>query len=331
MTPLRIVQFGLGPIGQACVRLLSQKPWAQIVGGVDIRPDLAGKALGPYCDAALSEDCVIYPTIEALCAEQEVDAVLHTAGSRASTSLQQMNTMVEEGLTIVSSCEELLFPQHRAPEETARTDARCRKTGAKLLGTGVNPGFVLDVLPLVLSGVCHEVRGIYAKRVSDAALRREPLQRKVGSGLTPEAYLEKWHNGQAGHAGFQESLLLIAHTLGWKMGAISETLEPVIAQSPVQTAYFRVETGQVRGLHQICHAESVDGRSIHLDLEMSLEAHDPHDFIRIDGEPPVQARLEGGIAGDSATIAALVNALPRLHRAQPGVRLMTDIALPHWA
>ncbi len=330
MSVLRVAQFGLGPIGQACVRLLAQKPWVEIAGGVDILPELHGQPLGPHCGIDLPPEVKIYPSIEALVDEQVVDAVLHTAGSRAAVSLQQMAPMIERGLTVVSSCEELLFPRHRAPHETTEADARCRETGAKVLGTGVNPGYVLDVLPLVLTGVCHHVRGIHAERVSDAALRREPLQRKVGSGLEPAEYLRLWEEGKTGHAGFQESLLLIAHTLGWQVGEITETLEPVIAEKAITTEFFQVEPGQVRGLHQICRAETVDGRTIHLDLEMSLETHDPHDLVRIDGDPPIEARLNGGVAGDSATIAALVNALPRLHRAKPGVRLMTELAPPHW-
>ncbi len=233
--------------------------------------------------------------------------------------------MLERGLAVVSSCEELLFPLHRAPELTAEIDALCQESGGRILGTGVNPGFVLDYLPVALSGVCESISGVYGKRVVDASLRREPLQKKIGSGLAPDAFQALWKEGKAGHAGFQESLLLLAHAFGWNMTEVTETLEPVIAERDITTDYFQVSAGQTRGLHQIVKAESLEGHRIELDLTMALDEPDPHDFVRLDSDPPVACRLEGGIFGDKATVAAVVNALPRLLATAPGVRLVTDL------
>ncbi|MEY3480783.1 MAG: hypothetical protein RIQ71_1558, partial [Verrucomicrobiota bacterium] len=136
-----------------------------------------------------------------------------------------------------------------------------------------------------------------------------------------------WRDGKAGHAGFQESLLLVAHAMGWEIESLEENLEPVIAENRIKTDHFTVEAGQTRGLHQIVQGHSRQGQSIHLDLKMYLDAPDPHDFVHLDGDPPVSCRLEDGVAGDIATVAALVNCVPRLQAAPAGVRLMTDIPL----
>ena len=230
-------------------------------------------------------------------------------------------------MAVVSSCEELLFPLHRAPQETAEIDALCQESGGRILGSGVNPGFVLDLLPVCLSGVCRSIRAVYGERVVNASLRRQPLQKKIGSGLHPDDFRRLWSEGRAGHAGFQESLLLIAHALGWRMPRVEETLEPVVATRDITTDHFHVPAGMTRGLHQVVRAESDEGHRIHLDLQMILDAEDPHDFIRLDSDPVISARLEGGVFGDMATVAALVNCIPRLLSAPAGVRLMTEIPL----
>lgn len=325
---IRIAQFGLGPIGLACLRLLARKAWVEVVGGVDIRPELQGKTLAELSGVPGLGGAKVYASFEALAAAEEVDAVLHTAGSRAGISLAQMAPMIERGVAVVSSCEELLFPALRAPQETAEADAACRRTGARILGTGVNPGFVLDVLPLCLSGVCAEVRGVYGERVVDASTRRQPLQKKVGSGMAPEEFEALGRVGKAGHAGFQESLMLIGHALGWELGPIEEELHAVVATERIVTEHFTVEPGQTAGLHQIVKASTADGRTIHLDLKMYQGARDPHDTLRLDSDPAMEATVKGGVAGDLATVASLVNAVPRLMRAEPGVRLMTEIGLP---
>src|SRR5205814_122084 len=113
-----------------------------------------------------------------------------------------------------------------------------RESGARVVATGVNPGFVLDVLPVTLTGVCREVRGIYGERVVNAATRRGPLQKKIGSGMPPEEFRALFRAGKAGHAGFRESAALIAHALGWEIGQLEETCDPVFADHDIQTAFF---------------------------------------------------------------------------------------------
>lgn len=324
---IKVAQFGLGPIGRNCVNLLAERSNFEIVGGIDISPELSGKSLGEVCDLPDLNAGVVYPTFEAMWDEVQPDAILHTAGSRAAVSFAQCRPMLEQGLAVVSSCEELLFPSFRAPAETEEYNELCQETGGRIVGTGVNPGFVLDLLPVCLTGVCRSVTGVYGERVVDASFRRQPLQKKIGSGLAPDEFRALWKEGKAGHAGFKESLLLIAHALGWRMENLTEELEPMIADHDIKTDYFEVAKGLTCGLHQIVKAETAEGYSIHLDLKMYLDAQDPHDMVRLESDPPMEAHLNGGTSGDRATVAAVVNAVPRLLASAPGVRLMTELPL----
>lgn len=326
--PIKVVQFGLGPIGIASLKLLAKKNWVEIVGGIDIRPELIGKSLSEVVGDAAVGDAKVYKSFAYFILVNEVDAVVHTAGSRATVSFEQIRPMLKKGLAVVSSCEELLYPALRAPAETAEIDELCQATGGRVLGTGVNPGFVLDLMPAFFSGVCASVSGVYGERVVNASTRRQPLQKKVGSGLAPEVFKALAAEGKAGHAGFKESLSLLANALGWEIGSITETIEPVIAQKPIRTEFFSVDPGQTAGLHQVVKADTNEGYKIHLDLKMYLDAENPHDTIRLDSNPPIEATVTTGVAGDIATVAALVNAIPSLLEAPAGVRLMTDLCIP---
>ena len=324
---LKVAQFGLGPIGRSCVQVAAERLNLEIVGGIDIDPSLTGRSLAEVCGLEGVNAGRIYSSFDELWQEVRPDVILHTAGSRAVDSFNQCRPMLEQGLAVVSSCEELLFPSFRAPEATAEIDELCQETGGRILGSGVNPGFVLDLLPVCLTGVCRTVNAVYGERVVNASLRRQPLQKKIGSGLDPDEFRRLWSEGKAGHAGFKESLLLIASALDWHILDVVETLEPIIATHDITTPHFQVPVGMTCGLHQIVRGESAEGHKIHLDLKMYLDAEDPHDLVRLDSDPVVSARLEGGVFGDMATVAALINCIPRLLAAPAGVRLMTEIPL----
>ena len=328
MDRIKLAQFGLGPIGAEATRLAVQKPWAEIVGAVDVDPHKIGKSLAEITGEKSLLHARVYPTFDDLWNHAQPQVVLHAASSRADIAIVQIEPIVRRGVSVVSSCEELVYPRLRAPEGSALLDQICQAKGARVLGTGVNPGFVMDVLPICLTGVTRHVDKIYVERVVNASTRRMPLQQKIGSGMEPEEFRRLFREGKAGHAGFRESVALIAHAMGWELLAVDETCEPVIADHSIQTKYFQVAQNLTCGLHQRALGRCDDGIRIELDLKMYLDAPSPHDLIRIEGEPRLEMLIQGGVAGDQATVAALLNAVPKLLKAPPGLRLMTELALP---
>lgn len=331
MQRTKIAQFGLGPIGLESLRLAATHPQLEIVGAVDNDPAKARRPLAEVTGIGALDGLAVSPTLEELFRENTPAVILHTASSSAATTLAQMRPALELGVSVVSTCEELIFPALRLPALAKEYDALCRHAGARMVAAGVNPGFVMDVLPICLTSVCREVEAITIERVVDAATRRQPLQAKIGSGQAPAPFREKLAAGRAGHAGLRESLALVAHALGWACDEIRETAEPVVAARALRTDYFAVEPGQVCGIHQRAVASAGGRDRLVLDLQMYLGAPDPRDVIDIQGRPGLKVRVEGGVAGDTATIASLVNTVPRLLAAAPGLRLLTDLALPAWS
>jgi len=331
MKKIKVIQFGLGPIGIESLKLASEQSWLDVIGGVDIDPAKTGKSLGNLTGVAALESAKVFPTLASLFAAAGApDVVLHTAGSSAAASFTQMKPALERGISVASTCEELIYPALDTPDLAREYDDLCRRTGARIAGTGVNPGYVMDILPICLTGVSREVRSIYVERVVNASTRRQPLQAKIGSGQNPDDFRAKFAAGQAGHAGFRQSVALLAHAMGWKLDEIRESCEPVVATSRVVTKFFDVAPGQSLGIHQKCIG-LVDGETkIKLDLQMYLDASLPHDAIVVRGRPDLNLVLNGGVAGDDATVAALINIVPRLLAGAPGVRLMTELAVPSW-
>ncbi len=328
---IKIAQVGLGPIGLETVKLAATRPWARIIGAMDIDPSRIGGDLGRLTGTDALRGIQVTGALDELCDREGPDLIFHTTVSSFRTAFEQLEPMAERGINVVSSCEELLFPQLREAKLARRLDALCQKTGARMVGTGVNPGFVMDVLPLCLTSVSRRIRAIRIERVVDAATRREPLQRKIGSGISPAEFRRLLREGRAGHAGLLESLALLAHGLGWRLHTVTEQREPVIAAHNIRTQFFNVRGGQTCGIHQRAEAKTNGRVCLSLDLRMYLGAADPHDLIEVLGDPPLTALLKAGVAGDQATVAALVNTAPRLLSAAPGLRLMTELALPRIA
>ncbi|MFN2442329.1 MAG: dihydrodipicolinate reductase [Thermoanaerobaculia bacterium] len=318
---ITVAQFGLGPIGAEIARLMLTKPWIRLVAAVDIDPAKVGRDLGDVLGLDRSLGIKVTPKLET-----RVDAVVHSTGSRLSDVREQLLSLLSAGAHVVSTTEELSFPLDGKIREDLQRAAR--GNNVTLLGTGVNPGFVMDKLPLTLTAVCQSVEALDIFRIVDAAQRREPLQRKVGAGQTREQFNEAVRTGKIKHMGLRESLMMVANGLGVDLDEVSdESILPVMAEERVLTQYLQVEPGQVAGVHQMIRGEAKGKMRINLDIKMYVGAKDPRDEVTVHGNPNVRMRIDGGVHGDRATAAMAVNAIPRVVAARPGVLTMDDIPI----
>ncbi|MFQ5571923.1 MAG: dihydrodipicolinate reductase [Rhodothermales bacterium] len=330
-TPIRVVQYGLGPIGLASAKIILEKQVSghiHLVGAIDIDPIKKGRDLAELLGLDEPSGIVVSGDAARVLAETKPDVVVHTTSSFLDRIRDQFVLCAEAGAHVVSSTEELSFPFDRHPGLSSDLDQVAKKHGVVFLGTGVNPGFAMDTLVLTATGVCTDVSSIRVERVVDAGKRREPLQRKVGAGLTTALFEEKKKTGMFGHIGLRESLLLVADGLGWTFDRIEETLDPMIAGTDVHTPYFDVRQGDVAGIHHAITGFTQQTALLSLDLKMYVGAPDPRDAVYVEGTPPIDLVVRGGIFGDTATIAALINAVPQVLVGQPGLRTMKDLPIP---
>ena len=324
---IRVLQYGVGPIGASIARLMRQKTALEIVGAIDKDPAKAGRDFG---EVAGSKDApwgvTVVPDSAQLLAKP-VDVVIHSTSSYLPSVMDQLLECLGAGCCVVSTCEELAYPYRKHPDLSAQLDAAAKEEGVALVGTGVNPGFVMDKLVLTLSAVSHCVEWAKAMRIVDASKRRLPLQKKIGAGMTPEEFRAQVSAGVIKHHGLPESIAMVADGLGFELDDISETIEPVIAEETVKTEFLEVAPGQVAGVHQIARGTDGGKEKIYMELKMFVGAKDSADSIELRGEPNLALTIPGGTHGDVATAAVVVNAIPSILAAQSGLRTARELPL----
>lgn len=325
---LRVVSFGLGPIGLAAARLAASKSTIDLVGAIDIDPDKTGKDLGELLGLEAAIGVAVEADAEAVLRRLQPDAVLHCTRSFLPDVVEQFELLARCGANVVSSSEELLVPDLQHPDVAARIDAAAREAGVSVLGTGVNPGFAMDFMAIVASAVTFDIRSLKCVRVVDAATRRLPLQKKVGAGMNEAEFKKQLATGRFGHIGLRESVALVARGLGFAVERIEQTVEPVLAAEDHKTPFLTVKEGQVAGIRNHGYGYIGEQTVIHLDLSMFVGAPEPRDEIILDSTPPVHLKFQGGIAGDEATAAILVNNLHGVAAARPGLVSVLDVAPP---
>ncbi len=329
---IRTIHYGIGAIGADVVRLVSSRPEIEIVGAIDTDPAKAGKDLGEAAGIGRTLGITVSHDADPILKEVYADVVIHATSSSLPEAYPQLKSIVSSEKSVVSSCEELAFPWARYPDISRELDRRARETGVLVLGTGVNPGFLMDLLPLILTTACQQVKSVRVRRTVDVGTRRIRLQRKVGVGLSVQGFQRGAADGSIGHVGLRESAFMIADTLGWRLDEVSESLEPVVAQKRRKTEYFLVEKGDVAGLRQSAHGLMSGQEVVRLELEISLGAENPHDSIEIEGHPPIKMNIPGGLQGDLATAAIMANCLPTVAWSRTvGLLSMRDMpAVPYF-
>lgn len=325
---LRVLHFGLGEIGLGIARECAAGSRLVSVGAVDVDPAKTGKSL-----ASLREGCAdvaVRSTLaDAMAGAGGVDVAFHCAGSHIDAIEGQLLELIEAGCNVVTTAEEVIWPYGSRDDAAARLDAAARRKGVTLFAAGVNPGFLFDRLPTYLSSQTLAPTAVRGTRLVDLSKRRNALRRKMGVGEDAGSVRARTSTYSMGHAGFPESVRYLAAALGWNVGDVVQSLEPVIADKKVERAGEVVLPGQVLGLAHTAKAVAPDGKSISFSLTMRLDAEEPYDQIEIDGRPPIVVRFPIGLQGDLATLASAVNACSFVVTSPPGLvcRLATPIAL----
>ena len=324
MKKINILQVGLGPLGVKVANFIVERNNLQTIAAVDLSPDLIGKDLSelPNCQAS---GVRISGSLEEAIAQQRPDVVVLTTVSDMVRITPQVEAIVAHGIPVVSTCEELSFPWQTAPELSRRIDEAAKANGVGVLSTGVNPGFMMDTLPTMLTAVCQDVRRVTVHRVQNARYRRLPFQKKIGAGLTLEEFETKKQDGSLRHVGLTESIHLIAHRMGWKLDSTEDIIEPIVAESKIETPDMTIPAGHATGVRQTGNGYMNGERKIILVFQATVGEPESYEEVFIAGTPEICSRIPGGVNGDVATCAIALNAIPQLLRSTPGLKTMVDI------
>ena len=328
MPNIRVMHVGLGPIGAAIVKQVASRPGFKIVGAVDIDPDKVGRDIGDVVGLPKRIGLTVSGDAAKALKSAKPDVVVLCTGSSLKKVMPEIEIILQSKTAIVSTTEELTYPDYTHVRLGRQIDKLAKKAKVAVLGTGVNPGFAMDALPIALTGVCERVDRITVHRVQDARIRRLPFQQKIGAGLTTEQFQKKVDDGSVRHVGLTESIAMIADAMGWSLDRITDEIQPKLAQVTISSEFLAVDPGYVCGIIQDGVGYRKNDAVIRLHLEAYLGAPESYDSVEIEGSPRISSKIAGGIHGDIATASIVVNSIPKVLNAAPGLRTMRDLALP---
>jgi 4-hydroxy-tetrahydrodipicolinate reductase len=323
-----VLHFGLGPIGAAIVRQVAGRRGFRIVGGVDIDPAKVGRDLGTVAGVGRALRIKVSDDPRKAIKASKPDVVVLCTQSSLQKVMPQMETILKLKVPVVSTTEELAYPHGRNLRHARALHQLAKKAKVAVLGTGVNPGFTMDALPIALTGVCERVESIRVDRIQDARVRRLPFQQKIGAGLTREQFQRKVDDGSVRHVGLAESVSMIADAMGWKLDRITDEIQPRIAIQTVASEYLAVDPGYVCGIVQDGIGYRNGTAVITLHMEAYLGAPESFDAVEVVGSPPLTMKIAGGVHGDIATASITVNSIPKVLQSPPGLHTMRDMPLP---
>jgi hypothetical protein len=329
-TKIKVVLCGLGPLGFMTADHITSRKGLELVGAVDINPDLVGKDLGELSKVDAAKGIAIGGDLAGTLKETGAQVCVLTTVSDLKRIRPQVEAVLNCGVHVVSTCEELSFPTLTDPGFCTAIDALAKEKSVGVIGTGVNPGFLMDFLPQAMTCVCRDVKKVLVERFQDANHRRLPFQRKIGAGDTMEEFEARKAAGTLRHVGLTESIQMIATQFGWKLDKVEDIIKPVVAETKFEGKLLNVEPGQALGVMQTGHGYCNGEELITLIFHAAVGTENPRDRIVIDGTPKIDSTIAGGVHGDVATCAITTNAIRSITIAAPGLRTMVDMPTPAW-
>ena len=328
-----IVQVGLGPMGKLIAQLILKRKNLNLVGAIDVDPHIKDKKLSEILDIKKEPltNIRVSSDLESAISSIKVDIVIIATSSSLKKVAPLIKQAVKKGCNVISICEELSYPDHFYPKLSEELDALAKYKQVTIVGTGINPGYLMDLLPIVMTAPCQSVESIKVTRMMNSAKRRVSFQRKIGTGLTPEEFHKKISQKEiTGHVGLTQSIQMITTALGLEYDEITEyPVREILAEEEFITSYEeKVPKGCVCGLQSKALAKKGDKEIITLEFKAFSGNHEEYDSIKIEGIPNIYQKIIGGVHGDLGTSALVVNLIPKVFDARPGLLTMNDLPVP---
>lgn len=335
MEKIKVVIWGFGAMGKGMAEMIFAKKGVEITGVCDLHPDLLGKSIYEILKAQRGDhsNVIVSNNIDDLLDKSRCDIVLLATDSYTKKSFPKMKMILEKGINVISTAEEMAYPKAKEPELSKELDKIAKENGVTIIGTGINPGFIMDLLVIALTGVMSDVKHIEAKRVNSLSPFGPVVMEEQGVGITVDEFTKGVKESTlAGHVGFAESVLMIADAIGVKLDDFQQKMEPIVTSIDRQSKYGEALKGNVAGVNMT--GQGSVGGEIFIDMkhpqqiEPELEGTQTGDYINILGTPNVNMAITPEIDGGIGTIAMCVNMIPHVLNARPGLKTMIDLPVP---
>lgn len=335
MENVKVAIWGFGAMGSGIAKVLLGKKGVDIVGVCDIHPARIGKSIYDILgvDQAGREDVFINPQIEKVVHAGNCDICVIATDSFTKKAFPKIKYVVEQKVNVISTAEEMSYPKAQEPELTEEMNRLAKENGVSILGTGINPGLMMDLLAICLSGCMTDVESVTCRRVNSLSPFGPAVMEEQGVGLAVDVFNKGVEDGTlAGHVGFAESVGMIAEALGWKVDKFEQQMSPIVTSVDRKSPYGFAKAGDVAGVNMTGQGY-VDGK-VKIDMyhpqqiEPEMEGTHTGDYIELKGTPEVNMSIRPEVDGGIGTIAMIVNMIPHVINARPGLKTMLDLPVP---
>jgi 4-hydroxy-tetrahydrodipicolinate reductase len=334
MQNVKVIIWGLGAMGSGIAEMLLGKKGVDITG-VAGRPGKIGKSMYEFLSVKRDgRPDVIIGSPENVIKEKSADVVMLCTDSFTEKAFDRIKFILERKINCITSAEEMAYPKAQSPELAEKLDGIAKANGVSVLGTGINPGLIMDLLVILMTGCCKSVDHITARRVNSLSPFGPAVMEEQGIGITPEEFRNGVKTGKlSGHVGFAESIGMISDALGWKLSGFEQSMEPIITGTDRKSPYGFAKAGNVAG----CAMKGqgyVDGKlTIEMDHPQQIEPEQAGvktgDYVIIKGVPNINLVNSPEVPGGIGTIAMLANMIPHIINARPGLHTMLSLPVPH--
>jgi 4-hydroxy-tetrahydrodipicolinate reductase len=335
MEKVKVVVWGFGAMGRGMAEMLLSKKGVEITGVCDLHPDLVGKSIFNVLDVDKNDhpEVLVSDNIDSLLDKENCDLVLLATDSFTKKAFPKMVKILEAGINVISTAEEMAYPKAQEPELSKELDRIAKENGVTVLGTGINPGFIMDLLVIALTGVMSDVTHIEANRVNSLSPFGPAVMEEQGVGITVDEFMHGVEtNTLAGHVGFSESVNMIADAIGVKLDTFEQQMAPIVTSVDRRSKYGEALKGNVAGVNMT--GQGIIKGEVFIDMkhpqqiEPEIEGTHTGDYITIKGTPEVNMAITPEIDGGIGTIAMCVNMIPHVLNSKPGLKTMIDLPVP---
>jgi 4-hydroxy-tetrahydrodipicolinate reductase len=333
MNNIKVIIWGLGAMGSGMAELLLSKKGVDIAG-VAGRGRKTGKSMYDFLSVKRNGRAdIIIGSPEQVIKEKSADVVLLCTDSFTAKAFDKIKFILEKKINVITSAEEMSYPAAQEPELAKQIDELAKANKVSVLGTGINPGLIMDLLVILMTGCCYEVEHIAARRVNSLSPFGPAVMEEQGIGITEEAFRAGAASGKlSGHVGFSESIRMIADAVGWKVDKITQSMEPIITAADRKSPHGFAKAGRVAGCSM--KGRGYAGGTVKIDMDHPQQIEPDQagvktgDYITIKGTPNINLANSPEVPGGIGTIAMCVNMIPHIINARPGLRTMIDLPVP---
>lgn len=336
MENVKVIIWGFGAMGSGMAEMLLKKKGVDIIGVCDRNEQRVNRSIYDVLgmERGNRPEVIIKKSIEEVITEEKcADVALLATDSFTKNAFDKIKFCLEKKINVISTAEEMAYPQAQSPELAKEMDKIAKENGVTVLGTGINPGFVLDLLILALTGTCESVESIKAARINDLSPFGRAVMEEQGVGITKEEFEKRMaEDSLAGHVGFPESIKMIADGIGWEVEKIEQTKDPIISNTHRKTKYAEVNPENLAGIRQRGYGYVNGEVLIEMDHPQQIlpekENVETGDYIWIKGTPDINLQIKPEIPGGIGTIAMCINMIPHVINAKAGLKTMLDLPVP---